>query len=100
MAKGLQQQLLQSLERDKKNLSSVFELFSKPVIDALKERGFIEPTDPQTMLFPVIKSGKNALLMAPTGTGKTEAAFLPILDIMIRENMKAVKGVKLLYITP
>ncbi len=78
----------------------MFELFSKPLAEALRERGFYEPTDPQIMLFPVISSGKNALLMAPTGTGKTEAAFLPILDIMLRENTKERKGIKLLYITP
>ncbi|MDG7028159.1 MAG: DEAD/DEAH box helicase, partial [Nitrososphaerota archaeon] len=44
--------------------------------------------------------GKNALLMAPTGTGKTEAALLPILDAIIREGETREKGTKLLYITP
>jgi ATP-dependent Lhr-like helicase len=81
-------------------LTSVFELFSKQLIDALNERGFTFPTEPQSMFVPVILKGKNALLMAPTGTGKTEAAFLPILDIMLREEMNKTKGVKLLYITP
>ncbi|MDA4128327.1 MAG: DEAD/DEAH box helicase [Thaumarchaeota archaeon] len=80
--------------------TSVFELFSKPLVDALKDRGFEAPTDPQMKLVPVITEGKNALLMAPTGTGKTEAAFLPILDRMIREGTSRTKGTKLLYITP
>ena len=44
--------------------------------------------------------GRNALLMAPTGTGKTEAAFLPILDRLIRDGSAREKGTKLLYITP
>ena len=47
-----------------------------------------------------MEQGRNALLMAPTGTGKTEAAFLPILDRLIREGASRVKGTKLLYITP
>ena len=44
--------------------------------------------------------GKNALLMAPTGTGKTEAAFLPILDNIIRNGLARTRGIKLLYVTP
>ena len=51
-------------------------------------------------LVPVVAEGKNALLMAPTGTGKTEAAFLPILDRMIRESSSRTRGIKLLYVTP
>ena len=77
-----------------------FGMFSPPLVAALKERGFDSPTDPQEKLFPIVSSGKNALLMAPTGTGKTEAALLPILDAMIREGEPRIKGTKLLYITP
>ena len=51
-------------------------------------------------LVPLVLAGSNALLMAPTGTGKTEAAFLPILDVMIRKEMARTRGIKLLYITP
>jgi ATP-dependent Lhr-like helicase len=79
---------------------NVFEFFSPPLVEALKERGFASPTDPQMKLVPLVREGKNALLMAPTGTGKTEAAFLPILDKMIREGSSREKGTKLLYITP
>ena len=79
---------------------SVFEQFSPPLIEALKERGFAAPTDPQMKLVPLVQQGRNALLMAPTGTGKTEAAFLPILDRLIREGVSQEKGTKLLYITP
>lgn len=79
---------------------NVFELFSPPLLEALKERGFASPTDPQMKLVPLVIAGKNALLMAPTGTGKTEAAILPILDAMVREGPMREKGTKLLYITP
>ena len=79
---------------------NAFEFFSPPLIAALKERGFDTPTEPQEKLVPIVRAGKNALLMAPTGTGKTEAALLPILDAMIREGESREKGTKLLYITP
>jgi ATP-dependent Lhr-like helicase len=79
---------------------SVFRLFSPPLVEALNERGFASPTDPQMRLVPLVLQGKNCLLMAPTGTGKTEAAVLPILDRLVREGASREKGVKLLYITP
>jgi ATP-dependent helicase Lhr and Lhr-like helicase len=79
---------------------NVFQLLSPPLVAALKERGFDTPTDPQEKLLPIVREGKNALLMAPTGTGKTEAALLPILDAMVREGESREKGTKLLYITP
>ncbi|MDG6898605.1 MAG: DEAD/DEAH box helicase, partial [Nitrososphaerota archaeon] len=82
------------------NKQNVFDDFSQPLVEALREKGFSSPTDPQMKLVPVVREGKNALLMAPTGTGKTEAAFLPILDRMIREGLSREKGTKLLYITP
>ncbi len=79
---------------------NVFELFSPPLVKALQEKGFVSPTDPQMKLSPLVMSGRNALLMSPTGTGKTEAAFLPILDNIIRNGLARTKGIKLLYITP
>jgi ATP-dependent helicase Lhr and Lhr-like helicase len=79
---------------------NVFQLLSPPLVEALRERGFDSPTDPQEKLVPIVREGKNALLMAPTGTGKTEAALLPILDAMLREGESREKGTKLLYITP
>ena len=81
-------------------MQNAFQLFSPPLLEALKERGFDSPTDPQEKLVPIVREGKNALLMAPTGTGKTEAALLPILDVMVREGESREKGTKLLYITP
>jgi ATP-dependent Lhr-like helicase len=79
---------------------NVFELFSLPLTKALQEKGFVSPTDPQMKLSPLVMSGRNALLMSPTGTGKTEAAFLPILDNIIRNGLARTNGIKLLYITP
>ena len=80
--------------------TNVFQLYSPALVRALQEKGFVSPTDPQMKLSPIVMSGRNALLMSPTGTGKTEAAFLPILDNIIRNELARTNGIKLLYITP
>ena len=64
--------------------SSVFDSLAKPVRKALAELGFLEPTLPQTLAFPHILAGKNVFLIAPTGTGKTEAVLLPIFSSLIQ----------------
>lgn len=77
----------------------VFERLSKPLRSALLAREFREPTEPQAKAIPEILSGKNVLLIAPTGTGKTEAAFLPILDKYLLTPERRT-GIMILYITP
>lgn len=75
----------------------VFELLSKRIQAALNEYKIKEPTAAQRMAIPLVLSRKNVLIISPTGTGKTEAALLPSLDL-IYENRG--KGISLLYITP
>ncbi len=76
-----------------------FSLLNKPIRKIVEERGFISPTDPQVEAVPLILEGKNVLLIAPTGTGKTEAAFLPVFSKLI-ELIRMHVGIKILYITP
>src|SRR3982751_2897994 len=52
---------------------------SKQLLRALDDIGFENPTPIQEMAFPVIMSGKDAVGIAQTGTGKTFAYLLPIL---------------------
>jgi len=73
-------------------------LLAKPVRDGLVELGFSEPTLPQVMAIPPILAGENVLLIAPTGSGKTEAVLLPIFSDFIQQNAK--KGISIVYITP
>ncbi|MDR2846652.1 MAG: DEAD/DEAH box helicase [Candidatus Methanoplasma sp.] len=75
-----------------------FETLSPELVRALREKGITEPTDPQKDVIPRISSGKNVLLVAPTGIGKTEAAMLPIFDAIFRT--KGKKGIRCLYVTP
>ncbi len=79
-------------------MPNAFELLSRPIQRALADRGFSGPTEPQARAMPIILQGKSVLLIAPTGTGKTEAAFLPILDRLLA--MPRGDGIKFLYITP
>jgi len=79
---------------------SVFDLLSKPVRIALAELGFSDPTLPQTLAFPPILEGKNVLLIAPTGTGKTEAVLLPIFSKLFEAKNQEKKGIQVIYITP
>lgn len=67
---------------------------------ALEEIGFGELTPPQEMTIPKIKAGKNVFLIAPTGSGKTEAALIPILDSYVRLRGQRSRGIAIIYITP
>src|SRR5205823_6248703 len=68
-----------------------------PILDAVKALGIEEFTEPQLQAIPRILAGANVLLVAPTGIGKTEAAFLPLLQHLIREKPEPTS---VLYITP
>jgi len=75
-----------------------FEYLAEPVRSLLKESGIEAPTPPQEVASPLIAQGRNVLIIAPTGSGKTEAAILPLLSRIVGQ--KERKGISLLYITP
>ncbi|MCW4031683.1 MAG: DEAD/DEAH box helicase [Candidatus Bathyarchaeota archaeon] len=81
-----------------KPAESVFEMLVKPVRRLVEQKGFPEPTEPQEKTIPKILEGKNVLLISPTATGKTEAAFLPVLSMLLQAPQ--MPGIKVLYITP
>src|SRR3954469_9049579 len=61
-----------------------------------------EPSAPQRAGRPAIARGEDTLILAPTGTGKTLAAFLWELNALITEGLEAplANAVHLLYISP
>ena len=65
---------------------------------ALSERGFSTPTEPQREAIPALVAGENGLVVAPTGSGKTETAMLPVLSA-VRERGDRF-GIQALYVTP
>jgi ATP-dependent Lhr-like helicase len=63
---------------------------------------FDAPTAPQRLGWPVISRGESALILAPTGTGKTLTAFLWCLDrLMLHPHPEGAKrGCKIVYVSP
>ena len=61
-----------------------------------------EPSAPQKAGWPAIAAGSDTLILAPTGTGKTLAAFLYELDQLITDGLQAplANAVHLLYVSP
>jgi len=78
-------------DTQKKNLFSDLGL-SAEVLEAVQLKGFEEPTDIQAMTIPImLRNDTNIIGQAQTGTGKTAAFGLPLLD-MINEADKAVQA--------
>lgn len=59
--------------------------FTQEVLDGLDAMRFDQATPVQEMAIPVIKTGSDLIACAQTGTGKTAAYLLPILDRIVRE---------------
>jgi len=80
---------------------SVFDLLSKPLREQIEANQWPRPTKIQELAVPAILGGENVLLIAPTGTGKTEAAVLPVFESLLRlRSQERVTGISILYITP
>ncbi|MCI4344217.1 MAG: DEAD/DEAH box helicase [Thermoplasmata archaeon] len=65
--------------------------------EAVRRRGWHEPTEIQRLAVPLLHEATDALLISPTGTGKTEAALLPLLSRQLKDPSPPVS---LLYVTP
>ena len=75
-----------------------FESLAPAVRGFLAETGITEPTPPQIKAWPLVSRREDVLVVAPTGSGKTEAALLPLLSRLVLEGHG--EGISLLYITP
>lgn len=73
------------------------ELLSPAVREVVRKRGFTALSDAQEQAIPLLLEGKNLVLVAPTGTGKTESAMLPVFDRLLAT---AGPGFKAVYVTP
>jgi len=65
-------------------------------------RTFHEPTPPQAAAWPLIQAGHHVLIVSPTGTGKTFAAFLQVLDQLAQEHAagRLTDTIQCLYLSP
>lgn len=73
-------------------------MISESIQKLMEEKGFEKLTLPQEKGIPPIEEGKNVLIIARTGSGKTEAAAFPIFDRI--SSLRKIKGIKTLYIAP
>ena len=76
-----------------------FELDGK-ILKALEELGYITPTPIQDQAIPKALEGLDLLACAQTGTGKTAAFMLPILDLLANEESGKFIGPKILVLVP
>lgn len=78
------------------------EALSGPVRDWFAGTFAHGPTPAQVAAWPTIHAGENLLLVSPTGTGKTLAAFLAIIDRLLREHVAGAlrPGLRCVYISP
>ncbi|MBG6236894.1 ATP-dependent RNA helicase RhlE [Pedobacter sp. CAN_A7] len=74
----------------------------EPILSALQSEGYTQPTPIQEQSIPTILQGKDLLGCAQTGTGKTAAFAIPMLQLLHKPhaNTKGPRPIKALVLTP
>lgn len=72
----------------------------EPLLKALTTQGYTNPTPIQEKAIPIVLTGKDLLGCAQTGTGKTAAFALPILQLLANKYNPSNKKIKTLILTP
>lgn len=73
---------------------------SSPLVQAITELGYTTPTPIQEQAIPVILSGKDLVATAQTGTGKTAACVLPLLERFSQSGELRAKRIRTLILVP
>ncbi|MBL7894136.1 MAG: DEAD/DEAH box helicase [Bacteroidia bacterium] len=73
---------------------------SPHIKQSLDELGFKRPTDIQFKAIPSILKGEDVLAIAQTGTGKTAAFAIPVIDILLRRKQREPQGLKCIVMVP
>ena len=74
----------------------------EPILKALKHQNYIEPTEIQAKSIPLVLSGDDILGSAQTGTGKTAAFAIPIIQHLVKSehNLQKNRKISSLIVTP
>ena len=72
----------------------------QPLLDALDEIGYVTPTPIQAQAIPDLIVGRDMVGCAQTGTGKTAAFALPILDAMAEDPQAGLRHIHALILGP
>ena len=73
-----------------------------PAVAAWFQRTFDAPTPAQERAWPAIQAERHVLVAAPTGSGKTFAAFLAAIDRLVREGLAGglPDETRIVYVSP
>ena len=71
---------------------------SKPILQALNKEGYVKPTPIQKAAIPALLEGRDLLASAQTGTGKTAAFAVPILELLAEDPDST--GLRAVVLTP
>jgi ATP-dependent RNA helicase RhlE len=74
----------------------------EPILKALRTEGYTNPTPIQEQAIPLALSGRDLLACAQTGTGKTAAFAIPILQLLHQQKsaQRGARPIKALILTP
>ena len=73
---------------------------SQKLLEAVESEGYTTPTPVQEQSIPPLLSGRDVLGVAQTGTGKTAAFALPVLQIMSRSRTQGKRYIRALILSP
>jgi ATP-dependent helicase Lhr and Lhr-like helicase len=82
------------------NVSTTITDYCQLTVNKFGKEGFDSLTVIQEKALPVITRKVNCLLVAPTGSGKTEAAVLPVFAILSSDQRTYKGKIRAIYITP
>ena len=82
------------------NESNVFNLLDKSLTDKLETLNIKEPTKVQAQIIPAILENKNLVFQSETGTGKTLAYLLPLIDKIIKTENRNTATAKIIIVAP
>ena len=72
----------------------------EPIARAVRDKGYDQPSPIQAKSIPVILEGGDLMASAQTGTGKTAAFVLPLLQQLADGPRPAEKYIRALIVTP
>ncbi|SIT93680.1 DEAD/DEAH box helicase [Pontibacter indicus] len=71
-----------------------------PILQALEEEGYTQPTPIQQQAIPEVLQRRDLLATAQTGTGKTAAFAIPVLQLLHGQAITASQNIRALVLTP